>query len=140
MRNIEGRITLLVDKDGASLEIECHTSGIKIANIKISPDDFCALLARHAYKSCSIEIPDKHYWQNVGKKQVMDNISFPMPDGVPYQERKQIACDLLPAYTPEGWIADTYFGSQGSFSRKDGKDYANTIIRSWVDVEAENGD
>ena len=39
---------------------------------------------------------------------------------------------IAQSHLSDGWIADAYFGSQNSFFKKDGKQYARATIRRWL--------
>ena len=69
--------------------------------------------------------------EKVGKTEVIENFSFQIPSDWSFEKENAIA--LIDSVTPEGWVADKYFDSQNSFTKKDGVTYANTVIRKWVD-------
>lgn len=126
---IDGRITILVDKDGAKFQIEDSEAGVRFLEFTMKPEDFCAALGRLGCIPCSLEVGNL---KRVGKVMEMDKIEFCIPD-VDYGERKAIAYKIAKKVSPEGWEPDNYFGAQGSFFYKDGKHWARTHIRRWVE-------
>lgn len=68
---------------------------------------------------------------HIGKQLKVDKITFPIPD-CDYGERKAIAIKEAEKYTPEGWVADQYYGSQDSFYQQDGQYWARVNIRTYV--------
>jgi|GEM_PF-1844841 len=74
----------------------------------------------------------------VGKKMEHDEIIFEMPDHT-YENKKMIAKEAGNKALKEqrtrdsGWVISDSFNSQGSFFRKDNKEYARASIRRWVE-------
>lgn len=76
----------------------------------------------------------------VGKRMERDTMEVEVPDGI-YRgdERKKAAEDAVLAALPDGWELFDSFSSQGSFFRRDGRQFARANIRRWVDInEQEN--
>ena len=63
-------------------------------------------------------------------KHETSTIAFEIPSGIFGKERSDAAYECAKKVCPEGWTADCYFGSPGSFFDKDGKSFARcTIIK-----------
>lgn len=127
---LKGRISILVDGDGASIEIDDATSTLPLAIIKMSAVDFCAALGRLANIPCEIETTSP--LENIGKKMEWTYFEFEMPAKVEWKNRKEVAFQIAQQVCPEGWVFDNYFGSRDSFFTRDGKDMARMTIRRWV--------
>src|ERR1700761_2134027 len=103
---LNGRITLLVGREGANLTIKDENSNIDVLEIQLSPQDFMRLLGREAYLPCKIR-----YGQldRVGKQMQMRSHTFEMPD-TSYNKMEEVAAQLAVKTCPEGWTPDLYFG------------------------------
>jgi len=55
--------------------------------------------------------------------------------GWDYDNRKEVARGEALRVAPKGWEPSLSFGSQGSFFRRDGNEWASTIVSRWVDRE-----
>lgn len=125
-----GNIDILVGEAGATITIRDEISNETIAHVELSPQDFCLALSRRVYVPCDVKTG---YLDRVGKKMIMDELNFVMPPDIPYKDRQKVAITEAAKVCPEGWVPDTYYGSQKSFFRgADGQEYARTIIRRWV--------
>ena len=102
-------------------------AGIDFVEVKISLEDFMQAITGLAMVPCEFDV---HGIENVGKKIERDVISFEIETN-----DKELAQKEVDNHTPEGWTASRYFGSQNSFTFKDGKIFANAKIYPWVDKE-----
>jgi len=132
---IDGRITLLVDKDGARFEIRDADANVEFLRFTMKPEDFCAALGRLAYIHCELDLNHKEV---LGKKRLMDKLEFKMPKDVTYKNQKETAYKLAQIVCPEGWEVCDYFNSQDSFYYKDDDKYARATIVKWVEKTNEN--
>lgn len=124
-----GNITLLVNSDSVTLSLRDEVSGVQVLEVELTPEDFCALLGRHAYLECSIKYG---HLDRIGKKLEIDHIKFPMPE-CDYKDRGNVAYQEALKVCPKGWVIDNYFGSKDSFGwDKDGKKFGRATIRRWV--------
>lgn len=131
-KEVELGLTFLIGKDGAHIELHDKVSGICMFRGDMTPENTLSLMGRLSHT------PVKGYLGNlshVGKKLVMDKLEFELPEDADYSTEKEMARTLAKAICPVGWTPDMYFGSQNSFFTKDGKRYARTIIRSYVDPD-----
>lgn len=59
---------------------------------------------------------------------------FELPEAN-YMNRKEVAIETIKTVCPDGWTPDLYFGSQNSFFRENGKEYARVTIRRWIEKD-----
>ena len=127
---LDAKISILVDEDGANIEIEDALSNETIAKINLPPETFCAALGRLVYNRCELVMGDK---DKFGKRMENKKFEFKLPDSDIYR-RKEIAKEEIKKVCPNGWEFDNYFDSQDSFFSKDGESWARCIIRQWVSL------
>jgi len=132
---MKGNITILVDGNGARIEVEDESSGIRFLKINLSAEQFMACLGRLYMVKCDLELRGL---DQIGKTLEVGNHEFKVPAEIYElkwddrqrfnQEMEELAQDGL----MDGWIPDNYFESQGSFFKKDGEQWARVTIRRWV--------
>ena len=132
---MKGNITILVDGQGARIEVEDESSGIRFLKINLSAEQFMACLGRLSMVKCDLEL---HGLNQIGKTLEVGKHEFKIPAEL-YNRRYEepdyfdkAAQELAQSQLTDGWIADSYFGSQGSFFQKDGEQWARVTIRRWV--------
>lgn len=124
-----GRITMLLNDDGLSIELIDDNASITFARVKLNRGQTCQALSRLAYTHCTkMEVRGL---DRVGKKMEHKTLEFVMPD-CSWADKRQIAELEAKKQCPKGWVCSDYFGSQNSFFRKDSVEYARTTIRRWV--------
>jgi hypothetical protein len=131
---IKGKITILCDEDGATIELHDEDASLTFARVKLTSTQYCQALGRLAYTPCfSMEVKGL---DKVGKQMENRPLIFEVPKELPYKrdERDKLLIPILEKVCPEGWVYDMGFHSQDSFFSKDGKSYAKTTIRRWVKV------
>lgn len=126
-QKLAGAITILVSKDETLILIEDKASGTEFVRVKLTTEQFCQALSRLACTPCEILVGGL---EDVGKQMHMDDLVFEMPKH-DFRNRKKIACEEAKKVCPAGWTPDLYFGSQTSFWKQDGKQFARTTIRKW---------
>lgn len=90
-----------------------------------------ALLSRQAHVKCDVEVRGI---DRIGKKMAHKPHEFDITGlELPYNTRSEILAEKIKDTLPDGWISDNEFSSQNTFFKKDGKDYARTTIRTWID-------
>ena len=133
MKEIEGKISILVGREETTIEFRDAKAGITFAVAKLTPKQLSMALSRLGNTPCDIVVRGL---DKVGKVQEINRLSVEMPPDTRYgRDRVEIATKLAKEQCPEGWEPDYYFRSQDSFSTKDGKDYAKCTIRRWVEGE-----
>ena len=132
---MKGNITILVDGNGARIEVEDESSGVRFLKINLSAEQFMACLGRLSMVECDIDV---RWLDLIGKMRETGKHEFKIPAelyGLRY-ERGTFFTDALQelaqSQLTDGWIADSYFGSQGSFFQKDGEQWARVTTRRWV--------
>ncbi len=136
---MKGNITILVDGNGARIEVEDESSGIRFLKINLSAEQFMACLGRLANVECEFDVFGLDL---MGKMRETSKHEFKIPAELynrRYKERDyfdktfdKTAQELAQSQLSDGWVADSYFGSQGSFFQKDGEQWARVTIRRWV--------
>jgi hypothetical protein len=99
--------------------------------IEMSLEDFAECLTGLAARPC---VFDARGLERIGKKREMQDFIFELPDGTMFGSKtKEIATELAIKLSPIGWEVSTYFNSQNSFFKENGKEWARTHILRWVD-------
>jgi hypothetical protein len=132
---LEGRISILIGREGTRIEIKDEKSAVTFVEVNITPDQLSAALSRQALVECELEVRGLDC---IGKKHENKTFSFEIPDSIDLSDRwtndsvekelQKYAQSLL----SDGWMSDGYFRSQNSFFEKDGKKWARVKIRRWV--------
>jgi hypothetical protein len=137
---IKGAISILGNTDEVEIEIYDPQSRCVFVSLVLTPSEFCqAAFGRLVRIPCTILVDNL---EKVGKELNLDKIRFELPKDYLYANKsdlKEKAEELAVKNCPEGWTPDLYFGSQNSFFEKDGKLWAQTTIRTWVEKEKNNG-
>lgn len=128
---IPAKLTLLIGQDRTTIRIEDDLAGVLVAEVEISPETLSAVLSRLTCVKVDATIGPVECF---GKKLEVRNFSFPMPKGVPYKDRIKVAQELAVQFCPEGWVPDSYFGSQESFITVQDQPWAQTNKRRWVEI------
>ncbi len=125
------KITLLVDKQGARIELHDVPSGLTFFRAEMTAEDFMAALGRLGY--AGMEKAEIFNLEKIGKTLLIDKIEFEMPEGVPHKELSKVAYQLALEQCPAGWEPDSYFNSRDSFFYKNEKQWARATIRKYVE-------
>jgi hypothetical protein len=129
---INGRITILVDRDGTTIEVDDENSSLTFLRIKLTPKQFQAALSKLAYTPC--EETEVFNLNKIGKKMMMKEWKFKVPlymEKLPGEEMKEKLKQYVVKYCPEDCEPDLYFNSQDSFFYIGEDLYARTTIRRW---------
>ncbi len=95
-------------------------------------------LSRLSHTHCKFEAFGK---DNLGKDLEHKRLEFSYDDDGHYNHpTKAVLKELADKACPEGWSHDNYFNSQGFFFTRDGKAWAQTRMRRWVDHPEEGDD
>ena len=134
MKLKDARISILIGSESTTIELIDNTSSITFASVTLTPEQLSNALSRVTYTPCQIDVKGL---DKLNKKMVNKYHEFEIPKDIPYSDKNKILSDIIKDTLPDGWISDNYFSSQNTFFKKDGKDYARTTIRQWVDIEEE---
>lgn len=132
MKLKDPKISILIGSESTTIEIKDFTSSITFVKVTLSPEQLSQALSRLSYTSCECEVRDLAL---IGKRMEHKKHQFEIPNDLPYSLRSEVLPQLIKETLPEGWQSDDYFNSQDTFFKKDGKEYAQTTIRRWVNEE-----
>lgn len=126
---IEGRVSILCDKNGAIIEIEDHNANVGFLKIQLTAEQFTSCLGRLAMVPCEIDVKgiDK-----VGKKHENKSFEFAISDAEYSNRNTSVLQTAAQNQLTDGWVADNYFGSQNSFFKKGDQWFARVTIRRWI--------
>lgn len=140
---INGNLTISrvsCNKEGDYIEIRFtdDDASVEFATAKLSLEQFASCITGRSCIDCQIEVGGLEY---VGKKMEHKPFEFELPEiedryGRDAMKNAAIA-EAREATYGTGWIPDEYYGSQNSFFKKDGKDWARTTLRRWIEKEPE---
>jgi len=129
---INGKITILVNREQTTIELMDEDANTTFVRVVLTPDQLSSALSRLAYTDCEMDL---FGLDRVGKKMEHKQFEFELPrknmSSRDSEELSVIAQTILDNNN-EGWITDTYFGSQDTFFTKNDKPYARCTIRRWV--------
>ena len=135
---VNAKITMLFRENGLTIEVTDDDSCLTFLDIHMSSEQICKALSRLA--SVSVDSCEVYGLERIGKTMEHKRFSFQIP-GESFRDRKALAEQISQSQCPEGWESDNYFGSQDSFFSKDGKDYARTTRRRYIEKpEGENNE
>lgn len=126
---LQGKITFLINPDGATIEIEDDKANTTFLTVNLTPSQLMACLSRQGYVDCELDIKGL---DRVGKTHEAKEFTIEIPEKLNNSSHQDDLQKIIQSQLTDGWIADGYFGSQNSFFRKDGKQYARCIIRRYV--------
>lgn len=133
MKIKEGRISMIINRESTTIEIIDDEASLTFVRVTLTPDQLSSALSKMAYTNCSIEV---NGLDKVGKTMINKVHDFDITGlDMPYDKRTHILSEKIKETLPDGWISDNYFNSQSTFFKKDGRDYARTTIRQWVDKD-----
>lgn len=129
---INGKITILINREFTTIELIDDDSSITFAKIVLTPEQLSSALSRIACTECNMQV---YGLEKIGKTMEHKQLEFELPrmnmSSMDAKELNEIAQKLLDKEN-EGWVSESYFGSQNTFFTKDGKPYARCTIRRWV--------
>jgi hypothetical protein len=134
MTEINAQISIISSYDDSiNIIVEDKDAGVRFLDMTLTRAEFVnAAMNRQA--CVNVSKTEVFALDKIGKKKEYKEFEFEIPITTPCDEKqKEITIGVLNSVCPEGWVPDTYFGSQDSFFSKDGKKYARTMIRRWVD-------
>jgi hypothetical protein len=126
---LEGRISVLINRDGTTIEVEDENANARFLKITLTPEQLSAALSRQMAVECEIEVRGL---EKIGKKHENKRFEFEIPSDLASSRNDLELQKLAQSLLSDGWIAEKYFSSQNSFFKKDGVQYAICTIRRWV--------
>ena len=140
MKLKDARISLLVNADQISIEVEDAVANTVFLRLELTPEQFARALSRQMCTECAVG--EVFRLDRIGKKHEHKRFEFPLslPPGAHFygHEQKDLAVKDVLEHCPEGWIPDSNFGSQDSFFEKDGAQWARCTIRRYVSLDEED--
>lgn len=128
---IKGQISINFQHDGMSIEIRDKHALSIFARIFLNKEE--TLKALSGLYSTDCTKTEVYNLKRIGKVHEHKSFIFPLNKKETYSRGIEIqAIRLSKKYCPKGWIPDEYYGSRDSFFYNNGKVYARTIIRRWV--------
>jgi len=134
MKLRDARITMLVGEDGLKIELYDGVSSVHYAEVRLTPEQFAQALGRLGNTHCTAEV---YNLEKLNKRHEHKMFEFELPYDPMWKDRVKVASEAVLKVCPEGWEPDLHFMSQGSFFNKDGKPWARTAIRRWVEMDEE---
>lgn len=132
MKINDPRISVLINRDYTTIRVTDNDAAICFLELHLTPEQLSAALSRLGDTKC--EKGEVFNLDKLNKRMEHKNLEFPMPKNAGSGDKEAAAKAAL-KHCPEGWESDQYFGSQGSFFSKDEKQWAQTQIRRWVEIE-----
>ena len=126
---LEGRISMLINREGTTIEIEDENANARFLKITLTPEQLSAALSRQMSIECEIEVRGL---EKIGKVHENKSFEFEIPNELSSSRNESELHKLAQSLLSDGWIADKYFSSQNSFFKKDGVQYARCTIRRWL--------
>jgi hypothetical protein len=117
--------------DVITIRIRDEVSNIEFVEAEMSLADFAQAVTGLAFCKCELEVRGLDY---IGKKRVREPRTIECPLS-PYTKREELAQWLREHAQEDGWMLDTYLGSQGSvnFSKDSKGTILNYAVFKYVD-------
>lgn len=129
MEKLQGKISIFINREYTTIEIEDENANARFVKVTLTPEQLSAALSRQMSVDCDLEV--KGLWR-VGKKHENKKLEFEIPEKLATSSKSNELQELAQSQLNDGWIAESYFGSQDSFFKKEGKQYARVTIRRWI--------
>lgn len=133
MKIEDGRITILVSEEGTTIEIKDNKASTTFCKVTLTPKQFSQALSRLSQTKCEVEV---FGLDKIGKKHENETFIFEIPkelrSSTKSKELTELCIKSLNEHDMAEWKPDGYFASQNTFSEKEGKTYANAVIRRWI--------
>ena len=127
-------LTIRVSKDGVTIVIDDTDANIEFVEVDMDPATFTAALGGLAFVPVTGKVGGL---DRIGKRHECKPFRFPFCRRGHWlgDDMEKHAAKAVEELCPDGWKPDTHFSSQGSFGTTDGEEWAETMIRRWVDKE-----
>jgi hypothetical protein len=115
---------------GVNIRVEDELSGAQFLDLTISHEEFSRALGHLSSRPCEFEVRGLAY---IGKQRVTEQRTAIAPD-LGY-DRQKYAAWLTENAQEEGWMLNTYLGSQSSIAaQKDGTQLLHYSVTKYVEV------
>lgn len=116
------------DHEAVNISIEDVSSGIQFAELELSAEAFGLAITGLSYREADLTVRGLQY---IGKRRVTEKRTIECP--LTTYDRTKLESWLRENAQEEGWIVNTYLGSQPSVSYKEGKTFLNYSVTKYVD-------
>lgn len=116
------------DYEAVNISIEDVSSGIQFAELELSAEAFGLAITGLSYREADLTVRGLQY---IGKRRVTEKRTIECP--LATYDRTKLESWLRENAQEEGWIVNTYLGSQPSVSYKEGKTFLNYSVTKYVD-------
>ncbi len=130
----DGRVSIHFRPEGLRIEVIDHEANLTFCQVELTAEQMANALSGLAYCQAKVEVGGL---DKVGLRMEHETLEFPLPEGTKYRNVKEVAVEQVKYFCPDGWEADLWFSSQGSFFRLNGQEFARTTIRRWVPIVTE---
>ena len=104
----------------------------EVITLELSYEAFTQAITGLSLVSCDMTLGDLEV---VGRVREQSSLIFEIPEGARSSKGKSDIIKAAALATPNGWTPPTYFGSQNSFFKKGGVEYATGLMLRWVEKE-----
>lgn len=126
---IEGQISIFINREYTSIEVTDKHSNTRFLDIKLTPQQLNDALSRIGNTECELDVIGL---EKIGKKHECKTFEFEIEERLASSTHSDKLYKITEELLTDGWVADSYFGSQNSFFNKDGKQMARCTIRRWI--------
>lgn len=126
---LKGRISVRINREETIIEIEDEKANVTFIKAILTPEQLSAALSRQMSVECEIEVKGL---DKVGKTHENKRLEFEIPNDLASSRNTEQLHSLAQSILTDGWVADKYFGSQDSFFKKGGVQYARCTIRRYI--------
>lgn len=137
-KGLEGKINIIrpmnSDNDGIRIELIDENSHIHFLELKMTLADFTKAVTGQGYIPMEFTVRGL---ENVGLVKEQLPLTFPLPPDTNFSSEKEVAKELAHKHCYEGYQPSLYFGSQTSFSTKNGVRVARTTQFRYVEPKDE---
>ena len=128
--NIEARVTISRSSDNMiRIAVECDSSHTRFVEVKMDCEGFAKAITGQGFIHCTAEVRGLDF---VGKKRIVERRRVQAPNlGYGRQEYESW---LANNYKEEGWIVNSYLGSQGSISDDGVMRFLNFSVERYEDA------
>lgn len=131
-RTIEAQLTISRCSDGTiTIRLEDKASRIEFFDGSISPEQFGEAVTGLASRPLTAEVRGMNF---IGKRFVFEKRQVVYP-GLLWDDREVMSTWLRQNCQEEGWIIDSYLGSQGSVVTRNDKVFLNYGVCKYVEDE-----
>lgn len=126
---LEGKISILINRDETTIEIEDENANVKFVKVTLTAEQLSAALSRQMAVECKIDVRGL---EKIGKKHENKSFEFEIPSNLASSSKSKELQEIAQSLLSDGWTSERYFSSQNSFFKKEGVQHARCTIRRWI--------